>query len=162
MLNLGFYSAGHISTNVRIYPTIVDRILEATALLFMLVFWGCTLWIYMHVSKESSIPPLFILAGVNTLVYLLLAWGAYMPIRLINFPVRITEQNVAIQWFLAKRLCRVLNIIVSLLFLSLVFMEVEQEYGLPKGFCEIGTAVTAVLTGIALIVYYIIAFRNKK
>lgn len=40
MLNLGPYSAKEFS-NIRIHPTIVDRIMEGTAALLAVAAWGC-------------------------------------------------------------------------------------------------------------------------
>lgn len=86
---------------------------------------------------------------------------AYISIRLIHFPVRITERNVATQYFLAVRFTRILNVILVSLFLVLVFDRVEAEMGIPPGMCKMLTAGVGILLALAFIVYYIVAFKHK-
>lgn len=160
MLNLGPYSAKDFS-GIRIHPTMVDRILEGIAILFSVAAWACAVWVYLHVEDKGVANFSFLAAGLSTFCLLLTGATAYLPIRWIRFPVPITERNIATQYFLATRIARCLNVIIVLLFLVLVFSEVEVEFGIPQGLCNMVTAVIGGLLVLALIVYYIFAFKYK-
>ena len=99
--------------------------------------------------------------GLGTLCLLLVGISAYLPIRWIRFPVRITERNVAVQYFMAARIARILNVFLTLLFLTLVFNKVEMGYGIPQDLCNMITSAVVGLMILALIVYYILAFKYK-
>ena len=125
MLNLGPYSAKEFS-NIRIHPTIVDRIMEGTAALLAVAAWVCAIWVYLHVDDKVIANFSLLSAGLGTFSLLAVGATAYLPIRFVHFPVRITERNVATQFFLAIRFARVLNVFIVLLFLVLVFNKVEE------------------------------------
>lgn len=160
MLNLGPYSAKEFS-GIRIHPTVVDRMMEGVAALFAVAAWVCAIWVYLHVENKVTANFSLLSAGLGTFSFLAIGATAYLPIRFVHFPVRITQQNVATQFFLAIRFARVLNIMIVLLFLVLVFNKVEVEYGIPQGLCNMLTAGVGCLLAIVLIVYYILAFRYK-
>ena len=152
MLNLGPYSAKEFS-NIRIHPTIVDRIMEGTAALLAVAAWVCAIWVYLHVDDKVIANFSLLSAGLGTFSLLAVGATAYLPIRFVHFPVRITERNVATQFFLAIRFARVLNVFIVLLFLVLVFNKVEEEYGIPQGLCDMLTAGAGCLLAIVLIGY---------
>ena len=160
MLNLGPYSAKEFS-NIRIHPTIVDRIMEGTAALLAVAAWVCAIWVYLHVDDKVIANFSLLSAGLCTFSLLAVGATAYLPIRFVHFPVRITEGNVATQFFLAIRFARVLNVFIVLLFLVLVFNKVEEEYGIPQGLCDMLTAGAGCLLAIVLIGYYILAFKYR-
>jgi hypothetical protein len=160
MLNLGPYSAKEFS-NIRIHPTIVDRIMEGTAALLAVAAWVCAIWVYLHVDDKVTANFSLLSAGLGTFSLLAVGATAYLPIRFVHFPVRITERNVATQFFLAIRFARVLNVFIVLLFLVLVFNKVEEEYGIPQGLCDMLTAGAGCLLAIVLIGYYILAFKYR-
>lgn len=54
MINLGPYS-GKNCPNVRFQPTVIDRILEGTALLIVLVTWISILIVLLPLSSFSSL-----------------------------------------------------------------------------------------------------------
>ena len=160
MLNLGPYSAKEFS-NIRIHPTIVDRSMEGTAALLAVAAWVCAIWVYLHVDDKVIANFSLLSAGLGTFSLLAVGATAYLPIRFVHFPVRITERNVATQFFLAIRFARVLNVFIVLLFLVLVFNKVEEEYGIPQGLCDMLTAGAGCLLAIVLIGYYILAFKYR-
>lgn len=160
MLNLGPYSVKEFS-GIRIHPTVVDRIMEGVAALFAVAAWVCAIWVYLHVEDKVTANFSLLSAGLGTFSLLAIGATAYLPIRFVHFPVRITQQNVAIQFFLAIRLARVLNIMIVLLFLVLVFNKVEVECGIQQGLCNMLTAGVGCLLAIVLIGYYILAFKYK-
>lgn len=50
---------------------------------------------------------------------------------------------------------------LTLLFLTLVFNKVEMGYGIPQDLCNMITSAVVGLMILALIVYYILAFKYK-
>ena len=56
MLNLGPYSTKEFP-NIRVYPTIIDRILEGVAVLLAIAAWVCAIWVYIlsliHISEPT-------------------------------------------------------------------------------------------------------------
>ncbi len=160
MFNLGPYSTKEFP-NIRVYPTIIDRILEGVAVLLAIAAWVCAIWVYIHIEDKITANFSFMAAGLGTLCLLLVGISAYLPIRWIRFPVRITERNVAVQYFMAARIARILNVFLTLLFLTLVFNKVEMGYGIPQDLCNMITSAVVGLMILALIVYYILAFKYK-
>jgi len=160
MLNLGPYSAKEFS-GIRVHPTIVDRIMEGVAVLLAVAAWVCAIWVYFHVEDKVTANFSLLSAGLGTFSLLAIGATAYLPVRFVHFPVRITERNIATQFFLAVRLARVMNIVIVLLFLVLVFNKVEVEYGIPQGLCNMITAGVGCLLVIVMIVYYVLAFKYK-
>ena len=140
MINLGPYS-GKNCPNVRFQPTVIDRILEGTALLIVLVTWISIYWLYTQ--REGALLPAVLMGGL-----------AYLPVRFINFPIRVTERNAAVQYLFAIRLTRVMNIILLLVLLGSV-------WGLYYAFGKLLLLVSFVLLGVAFIGYYILAFKYK-
>lgn len=160
MLNLGPYSTKEFS-NIRVYPTLIDRMLEGVAIVLAIAAWVCAIWVYTHIGDKVTANFSLMTAGLGTFCLLLVGISAYLPIRWIRFPVRITERNVAVQYLMATRIARILNVFLTLLFLTLVFNKVEVEYGIPQGLCNMVTSAVGGLLILALIVYYILAFKYK-
>lgn len=152
MINLGFYS-GKDAPEVRFRPMVIDRMLEAAALLVVLATWVGVYWLY--VQTEGRLPSyVWVMGGCSVCCFLLVGAAAYLPVRFINFPVRVNERNVGIQYLLAVRLVRVMNILLCLVLLRRSFVE----------FCELLNYVwvfSLLLLVPALLVYYVLAFRYK-
>lgn len=160
MLNLGVYSAKKYS-NIRVQPTVVDRMLEIVVGVLIIVVWGVALWVYFHIGESvNAVHPLKT-AGLGTLGSLVFIGSAYLPIRRIRFPVRITQQNVGIQYLLAVRITRIASIFMILLFLPLVFSAAEEHLGFSQGFCHFLTAIIGFLLALLFVVYYVLAFKYK-
>lgn len=152
MINLGPYP-GRNCPNVRFQPTVLDRILEGMALLVVLVTWGGIYWLYTQ--KGGSLPSdVWMMGGFSVFCFLLMGIAGYLPVRFINFPVRVTERNVAVQYLLAIRFTRVMNVILTLMFLAAAFKE----------YCVLGRILffaPLVLLGLSFAGYYILAFKYK-
>lgn len=152
MINLGPFS-GSNCPNVRFRPALIDRILEGVAILLFLTTCGCILWLHTR-GGELPIPNVWIAGGVAFLCLILMGVCSYLPVRFYNFPVRVNERNIGIQYLLAVRLTRVMNVILNLMFLSGAFLE---YCGLAKVFFFGSFGLLAL----ALLGYYILAFRCK-
>ena len=116
MINLGPYS-GKNCPNVRFHPTVIDRILEGTALLVVLVTWVGIYWLYTQ-REGALLSAVWVMGGCSIFCFLLMGGLAYLPVRFINFPIRVTERNAAVQYLFAIRLTRVMNIILLLVLLQ--------------------------------------------
>ena len=152
MINLGPYS-GKNCPNVRFQPTVLDRILEGTALLIVRVTWISIYWLYTQ-REGALLPAVWVMGGCSIFCFLLMGGLAYLPVRFINFPIRVTERNAAVQYLFAIRLTRVMNIILLLVLLGSV-------WGLYYAFGKLLLLVSFVLLGVAFIGYYILAFKYK-
>ena len=62
MLNLGPYSTKEFP-NIRVYPTIIDRILEGVAVLLAIAAWVCAIWVYIHIEDKITANFSFMAAG---------------------------------------------------------------------------------------------------
>lgn len=152
MINLGSYS-GKNCPDVRFRPALMDRLLEGIALLLVLATWAVIGWLSIQ-KEESLLSAVWVAGGCSLFSFLLLGGSAYLPVRFINFPVRVTERNVAVQYLLAVRFVRVLNIVISLVMLALVLV-LYDAWGRLLFF------VSFVLMGLAIIGYYVLAFKYK-
>ena len=63
MINLGPYS-GKNCPNVRFQPTVIDRILEGTALLIVLVTWISIYWLYTQ-REGALLPAVWVMGGCS-------------------------------------------------------------------------------------------------
>ena len=69
MINLGPYS-GKNCPNVRFQPTVIDRILEGTALLIVLVTWISIYWLYTQ-REGALLPAVWVMGGCSIFCFLL-------------------------------------------------------------------------------------------
>lgn len=152
MINLGPYS-GKNCPNVRYHPGIIDRALEVVALLIVLAIWGCIYWIYTREGASHS-SEMWISGGLAVLSFIIMACCSYVPVRMINFPVRVNEQNISIQYLLAVRFARVMNIILELVFLSSLLLNYYRIASIFFG-------MAIILMFIAFVIYFIFAFKYK-
>lgn len=152
MINLGPYS-GKNCPNVHYQPRVVDRALEVAALLIVLAIWGCIYWLYTQEGVSNS-SRMWILGGMSVLGFIISALSSYAPVRMINFPVSVNEQNIGIQYLLAVRFLRVLNIILELFFLSSLLMSYSRIASVFFG-------IAIVLMFIAFVIYFVFALKYK-
>lgn len=162
MYKLGFYSVDSRFSNIRIYPLLVDRILEVISVLAFLALWGCAAWLCWQIEDKNVIKSVLILAGVGSVCQVILVVGAYVPLQKIKFPFRINEYNVYKQFFLAKRIYRVLGVFCPILFIIQLFSkEVLKNAAFLGGSNVIANAISIVLFVLPFLVYYILAFRYR-
>lgn len=149
MINLGPYS-GKSCPNVHLQPTIIDRILEGVALIVLLAL---CLGIYMlYIEKGGYLSHnVWIMGGTSIFCTILMGVCAYVPVRSINFPVRVNEHNIGIQYVLAVRLIRIMNVVLNLILFSGAFMNYFQ---MASVFFYSWSAVLALI----LILYYVVAY----
>lgn len=152
MINLGPYS-GKNCPAVHYKPTILDRILEIAVVIILLATWGSIYWLYTLKGGWMS-PNAWVMGGVAIFTTIIVGLCAYAPVRSINFPVQVSERNIAVQYLLATRLTRGMNVILNLIFLVGVFME---YYGIAK----ILFSALFIVLALVCVVYFILAYKYK-
>lgn len=152
MINLGPYSGGKCP-NVHYHPVLPDRMLEGAALLLVLATWGIICWLYIY-KVEIFSSTLWGIGASSSFCFLLIGGCSYLPVRFFNFPVRVSERNIGVQYLLAVRLTRVVNVLLSLIFLSGVLTECFDAAGIML-------IASLILLSLAFVGYYILAFRCK-
>lgn len=155
-INLGRYYVDD-ELSVRFTPSVIDRILEVVAIVIGLVAFGFACYgIYTLPIK----PPilLWLCPFVIPLMTFVLYRLGYASPQKISFPFRITKQNLGMQYLLAVRLSRVLNIILSLMVLCSVLTLVAQPHQsvLPKIILLL-----SLLMLVCLVIYFILAYRYR-
>lgn len=151
-INMGPFS-GRGCPDVHYRPTVADWVLDGVALLLVLLGWVAVLVLYREQGGRVS-GEVWAAAVSSVLVFALLAAGARMPVRFINFPVRVGAHNIGRQYMLAVRLMRALNICLCLLFAS---GPLSEHYAWSK----VLMLVSLGLLVLSLAVYYVLAFRYK-
>lgn len=156
MINLGRYFVDD-ELSIRFTPSVIDRILEVAAIVISVVAFG--LACYGIYSLPINPPILLWLCpfAIPLMTFVLYRLGYASPQK-ISFPFRITKQNLGMQYLLAVRLSRVLNIILSLMVLCSVLTLVAQTHQtiLPKVILLL-----SLLMLVCLVIYFILAYRYR-
>ena len=155
-INLGRYYVDD-ELSVRFTPSVIDRILEVVAIVISVVAFGLACYgIYSLPIKPPILLWLcpFVIPIMTFVLYRL----GYASPQKISFPFRITKQNLGMQYLLAVRLSRVLNIIFSLMTLCSVLTLAAQTYNtiLPGIILLL-----SLLMLVCLVVYFIFAYRYR-
>ena len=126
--------------HVRMGRTMESTIFEMVALFMIVVMWVLAAWMYLH--SPETIPThfdaagnpndygsrltLFILAGIGTVLTVLLMVGAYFPTGVINLPPKLETPKQYVltpkQYALASRMVRVMALQVCLLFICCILL----------------------------------------
>ncbi len=153
----------------------IDWLLEALALLGVMVLFGYALYHYPKMpdiipshfnaagkaDDYSSKDSFWFLPGVTVFIYALLTLVALVPQQL-NYPVKITEGNAPKQYALAVRFIRYLKVILICLFFFIVMAIVKDVRGSESS--GLGLWFLPVFMGaifIPMILYFILSGRNK-
>ena len=156
MINLGRYFVDD-ELSIRFTPSVIDKILELAAIVISVVAFGLACYgIYSLPIK----PPILLWLcpfAIPLMTFVLYRLGYASPQK-ISFPFRITKQNLGMQYLLAVRLSRVLNIILSLMVLCSVLTLVAQTHQtiLPKVILLL-----SLLMLVCLVIYFILAYRYR-
>lgn len=156
MINLGRYFVDD-ELSIHFTPSVIDRILEVAAIVISVVAFGLAL--YGIYTLQIKPPVLLWLCpfAIPLMTFVLYRLGYASPQK-ISFPFRITKQNLGMQYLLAVRLSRVLNIILSLMVLCSVLTLVAQTH--QSVFPPI-ILVLSLLMLVCLVVYFILAYRYR-
>ncbi len=156
MINLGRYFVDD-ELSIRFTPSVIDRILEVAAIVISVVAFGLACYgIYSLPIK----PPILLWLcpfAIPLMTFVLYRLGYASPQK-ISFPFRITKQNLGMQYLLAVRLSRVLNIILSLMVLCSVLTLVAQTH---QTILPIVILLLSLLMLVCLVIYFILAYRYR-
>lgn len=159
MINLGPYS-GSNCPEVHVQPRVIDRIEEIIAFL-LLITVGIVVWKYYPVVSEEERNMMWLKVGVSAFIWVLALWSSYAPVKYYNFPVRVSEKNIAVQYLLVTRTFRVFNLVFMFLMLSFILSDIEPHLMVRAGFFNLLSAVFGIIVFICLIVYYVRAYRYR-
>ena len=152
-INLGRYYVDD-ELSVRFTPSVIDRILEVAAIVIGVVAFGFAYYLCYKTEEDFILKWLFPLV-IPLSVFLLYRSGYASPQK-ISFPVRITKQNLGIQYLLAVRLVRVLNILLTtmMLFAALTLLFDNEKMAFLN-------VVFIILIIGSLITHYILAYLHR-
>lgn len=151
-----------------------DWLLEALALLGLMVIVGYAIYQYPRLPgtipshfNGSGIPDdysgkasIWFLPAISGFIYVMLSLIVLIPHQ-FNYAVRITPENALKQYAMAIRLVRYLKTMVIWLFFYITHATVQVAAGKESG---LGPWLIPVLFGVILIplvIYFILAFRNR-
>jgi len=174
MINF-FSGRRHKLPDVRAPRAFGDKILEAIAVLLLLGIWVVAFILYnkapdvipTHINvygkadRIGSKDTLLVLAGIASFVMALTGYRSFFPSRMSRFPVQITEQNMLIQYALIARYLRVLNILVGMLFITMLFNISEFFLSIGNGVLEIVMVIIVALLLLSAVIYNILARRYR-
>lgn len=138
--------------DVKFHPGLPERLMEAAALLLVVANWGYI--IYMRLAHGNENFTAACVMGVTaTISFIIVALCAYAPVKLINFPSRVTPTNIVTQYVLAVRFIRVINIIMGITYLATTLVVYQEETAFL--YTSIGLLI------LSTIIYIVIAMRQR-
>jgi len=121
---------------LKVPATTTDHILELVTSFFLILMWVFGILLYIKITNR--VPTHFDLLGnpnalgnknsflvtvfVGTLAILLCAFSAYFP-KMVNLPIRLKPKCINDQYALMARMMRILNIDLSIMFLSIILIQ---------------------------------------
>ena len=152
LINLGSHTPQD-GLNVRFRPSFIDHVLEGLAFLPVLANWIYILYRY-RLSGGDLPSDLYLSGGTSLFLFILLGAVGYCPVRCINFPFRVGPHNLVVQYLLALRLCRVVNII----FCTQFFFATLSTY---HAWANVGFTICVVLLLAVFVGYIVLAWRRR-
>lgn len=137
---------------VKYRPGLPDRLMEAAVVLMVVAVWVFVGVNYERGSEGSSAMLIAALCGWIGIPALM--GIAYLPSDFYNLPFRLTPSNIAVQYTLAVRLVRIMNVMTAGMYLFSV-IACLHEWALAVVFAFAG------LMALALIAYFVVAYRNR-
>lgn len=161
MYRLGPYSGCNCPT-IHLRPDVIDRVLEVIAGLLLILMWIFAVYLYIHYPEvDAGGKPILLCAGGFTVLMIAGAWLGYISIHLISFPFRITERNMVIQYRLATRFGRVLNILFGVVGVFMVLAGSEPFWEISSSLFSLMNSITIIVLVVCTAVYYLFAYRNR-
>ena len=146
------YSVDSSCGKLRYKPVVLDRVMEALAVLTQLSGWTVAAFIYTengNIDKDTIIGLI-----VSLLLFFMFLTSSYAPADKIHFQVRINRHNIARQYTFALMLIRFINIFVGILFSVGILSQMYSWAAIAK-------SVIMVVMFLGILVYYIVAFMNR-
>jgi uncharacterized membrane protein len=154
-------------------PAPVDWILEFLSLAGLLILWGMAFYYFRKLPE--TIPTHFNMSGqpddfgskssfwtlpaVGLVIYIGFTLLVKIPEK-FNYPITITPANAQRQYLLAIRMIRTLKGVIQWIFFLILLVMVRSAFhGSAKGVYMV--PVILVLATLPIIIYFILALRNK-
>lgn len=153
MINLGFRSSGKGLPNVHIPLSVTDYVLLGVSVTILL-----GIGVLMLIHRDALTGDCYGSAGIALVMTIMLWVSTRLPVRFFNYPVRVNEQNIVRQHFLACRFVRIVSIICNLLFLHLLTGQLGLDWE-PQAVKQVAEFVFLGMLVAGFIGYYIMAFR---
>jgi uncharacterized membrane protein len=159
---------------IKIKLTSVDWIIEFTGLLLFILL--IILPVYYFPKLPDKIPIQFKGSGVpkdfgsKSFIWIFPAAGGFlytlltilaMFTRLYNFFVKITPENILVQYKLAIRFIRILKTVIILLFLFICYQTIRISTGDTAGFGNTFLPVFLILIFGIIAIYFTRSLNNK-
>jgi uncharacterized membrane protein len=155
-------------------PAFVDLLARNFSRLLLLFIWLSVWFMYKHlpeivpthfnlkgeVDGYGSKYTLLLLPALTSVLHLVFSVLLKYPEK-FNYPVKITPANAQLQYLLATRLLRWLNVAILIVFNGILWLiyysavKAEAVHGL------LIAVVLIVLTFVPLAIYFIASFRKK-
>jgi len=159
--------------DIRPEPDPIDWILEAFAIIGLLIFAGYVIYQYPRIpgripvhfngagmADESGDRTNFLmLPGIALFTYVLLTLINLVPQR-FNFPGKITPENALRQYTLAMRLIRYFKLIFTVLFLYICISTVNTAKHTSDGLGIWFLPVFLSITFLPILIYFILSRRK--
>ena len=138
--------------DVKFHSGLPERLMEAVALLLVVVNWGYIIYLRLAHGNENFTAAC-VMGITATISFIIVALCAYAPVKLINFPCRVTPTNIVTQYVLAVRFIRVINIIMGITYLATTLVVYHEETAFL--YTSIGLLI------LSTIIYNVIAMRQR-
>lgn len=151
-----------------------DKFIELIGWLTLLLLWVLTCWKYS--SLPDTIPTHYNAAGqtdsygnkvtilflpiIGTVLFIILTILNKYP-HIFNYPVKVTAGNAERLYTIATRMIRLLKLILALVFLTLLFREIQTVTGKSNGLGSWFLPLMIALTFIPM-TYFIIKLVKAK
>lgn len=161
MIRIGRFSARHLE-EIKLQRTPVDYILLGISVLLCIALWVLAFFFDSWLPQELNHSELFKIASVGTILMLVIAGVAnFASACSFSYPVRVTERNLAVQYFLALRFVRILSVLIGILMILVLFNSIEVFLPVTDGLFNILIAVSAASLAVTVVIYYLFARKNR-
>ncbi len=110
----------------------------------------------------SGKHTLFILPVINVMLYgAIILVIKYVPLKYWNMPVKITAENAAVQYDLARNLVRMLNVIVSVCFCYITYGTIQVAFRKADTLSNMFLFIFLGAIGLLIVGYFIRAMKLK-
>jgi uncharacterized membrane protein len=159
---------------IKLKLTTGDKILEAAAIILLLILWETTLSRYSNlpdsipihfnsagkVDEHGSKQSILFIPVIATIIYFGMTILSGMP-HILNYPSTITAENAERQYRRGTKLLRLVKLIVMIVFLAVVIStyKVVEGKSTGPGRWFVPVVVAAFVTPV---VYYLATLRRKN
>ena len=149
---------------IKIEPSIIDNIIESVGILGLLLLICLPIYFYNvlpdsipthfngngEVDDYSNKSTLWLLPIIGVVNYIGLFWLNKFP-HIFNYLVKITEENAQIQYRIATKMIRSINVIVTWLFTYITYTMIQvgigNQIGMNSKFVFFFIAIMTTLIG---------------